>query len=79
MGTNEIAPRLLAFSRELAQCLMYQVLSVVAPGPLKASSSAQPQGTRGTAASKKHWELQGEKKKKKNQRGNLRLTFYPSG
>ena len=65
MGTNEIAPRLLAFSRELAQCLMYQVLSVVAPGPLKASSSAQPQGTRGTAASKKHWELQGEKKKKK--------------
>lgn len=65
LGTNEIAPRLLAFSRELAQCLMYQVLSVVAPGPLKASSSAQPQGTRGTAASKKHWELQGEKKKKK--------------
>lgn len=56
---------------------MYQVLSVVAPGPLKASSSAQPQGTRGAAASKKHWEQQ--EKKKKKQLGNLRLTFYPSG
>lgn len=56
---------------------MYQVLSVVAPGPLKASSSAQPQGTRGAAASKKHWEQQ--EKKKQKQLGNLRLTFYPSG
>ena len=44
---------------------MNQVLSVVAPGPLKASSSAQPQGTRGAAAAKKHWEQQGKKKKKK--------------
>lgn len=62
-----------ALSREEpALCLMYQVLYLGAPGPLQASY-APPQGTRRTAATKKHWQQQ----KKRKTQGNLRLTFYP--
>lgn len=78
LSTSKIAPSWWALSgEELVQCLMYQVLYVVAPGPLKVSSFAQPQGTRGAEATKKHWQQQ--KKDKKKNLGKLRLTFYPSG
>lgn len=60
----KLHPDCWAFSRELVQCLMYQVLSLVVLGPLKASSSTQPQGTRRAGATKQHWEQQKKKKKK---------------